>query len=82
MARLRSSKLLLATSFTPRRLAAIWYVVDELQKLLPASFDKLGGLELGGIPQQGGRENLKEIECSLASVFTLDQLERLAQECG
>jgi orotate phosphoribosyltransferase len=27
--------------------------------------------------QQGGRENLKEIGCSLASVFTLDELERL-----
>jgi len=25
-------------------------VVDELQKLLPGSFDKLAGLELGGIP--------------------------------
>jgi orotate phosphoribosyltransferase len=128
-------------------------VVDELQKLLPKSFDKLAGMELGGIPlatglslktgkpclyvrkhaktygtcnlveggfqlgetvvvvedvitvagqvctsvkqmrelglvvrhvvcvidrQQGGRENLKEIGCSLDSVFTLDELERLA----
>ncbi|MGB2696886.1 MAG: orotate phosphoribosyltransferase, partial [Candidatus Zixiibacteriota bacterium] len=25
-------------------------VVDEMQKLLPSSFDKLAGLELGGIP--------------------------------
>ena len=132
-------------------------VVDELQKLLPASFDKLAGLELGGIPlaaglslkmgkpclyvrkaaktygtcnlveggfcagetavvvedvitiagqvctsvrqmrelglivqhvvcvidrQQGGRENLKEIGCFLASVFTSDELEHLAQDCG
>jgi orotate phosphoribosyltransferase len=130
-------------------------VVEELQKLLPASFDKLAGLELGGIPlatglslkmgklclyvrknaktygtcnlveggfragetavvvedvitvagqvcasvrqmrelgliiqhvvcvidrQQGGRENLKDIGCSLASVFTLDELERLTQD--
>lgn len=129
-------------------------VVDELQKLLPASFDKLAGLELGGIPlatglslkvgkpclyvrktaktygtcnlveggfqagetavvvedvitiagqvcasitqmrelglivqhvlcvidrQQGGSENLKEIGCSLASVFTLEELDRLAK---
>ncbi len=30
--------------------------------------------------QQGGRENLKEIDCSLASVFTLDELERLTQD--
>ena len=132
-------------------------IVDELQKLLPASFDKLAGLELGGIPlatglslktgkpclcvrkvaktygtcnlveggfkpgetvvviedvittagqvctsvtqmrelglqvqdvvcvidrQQGGRENLKDIGCSLAPVFTLDELERLAQGPG
>jgi len=129
-------------------------VVDEMQKLLLASFDKLAGLELGGIPlaaglslktgkpclyvrktaktygtcnlveggfqagetavvvedvitvagqvctsvrqmrelglevqhvvcvidrQQGGPENLKEIGCSLASVFTLEELERLTQ---
>ena len=129
-------------------------IVAELQKLLPASFDKFAGLELGGIPlatvlslntgkpciyvrkeakdygtcnlveggfhagdtvvvvedvvttagqirtsvsqmrelgliveqavcaidrQQGGRENLQEIDCSLASVFTLEELERLAQ---
>jgi orotate phosphoribosyltransferase len=127
-------------------------VADEMQKLLPSSFDKLAGLEMGGIPlatvlslktgkpclfvrktakpygtcnlveggfrqgetavviedvitvagqvcssvkhmrelglkvqdvvcvidrQQGGRENLKEIGCSLASVFTLDELEGL-----
>ncbi len=127
-------------------------VADEMRKLLPSSFDKLAGLEMGGIPlatalsrkigkpslfvrktaktygtcnlveggfrpgetavviedvitvagqvcssvkqmrglglkvenvvcvidrQQGGRENLKEIGCSLASVFTLDELERL-----
>ena len=132
-------------------------VVDELQKLLPPSFDKLAGLELGGIPlatglslktgkpclcvrkaaktygtcnlveggfqagetavvvedvitiagqvcasvtqmreiglvvqhivcvidrQQGGREKLKEIGCSLSSVFTLGELDRLAQGCG
>jgi orotate phosphoribosyltransferase len=132
-------------------------VVDELQKLLPLSFDKLAGLELGGIPlatglslktgkpclyvrktaktygtcnlveggfqagetvvvvedvitvagqvcasvkqmrevglivqhvvcvidrQEGGSENLKEIGCSLASVFTLYELERLTQECS
>ena len=132
-------------------------VVDELEKLLPASFDKLAGLELGGVPlatglslkmgkpclyvrkvakkygtcnlveggfqadevavvvedvittagqvcssvrqmrdlglivqhivcvidrQQGGSENLKEIGCSLASVFTLDELEHLTQDCG
>jgi orotate phosphoribosyltransferase len=130
-------------------------VVDELQRLLPKSFDKLAGLELGGIPlatglslktgkpclyvrktaktygtcnlveggfqagqtavvvedvitiagqvcasvkqmrelglkvqhvvcvidrQQGGPENLREIGCSLASVFTLDELERLTQD--
>ncbi|MFQ6039910.1 MAG: orotate phosphoribosyltransferase, partial [Candidatus Poribacteria bacterium] len=29
-------------------------VVDELQKLLPESFDKLAGLELGGIPLTTG----------------------------
>jgi orotate phosphoribosyltransferase len=127
-------------------------VVDEMQRLLPVSFDKLAGLEMGGIPlatclslktgkpclfvrkvakpygtcnlleggfrsgetavviedvitvagqvcasvgqmrelglmvkdvicvidrQQGGRENLKEIGCSLASVFTLEELESL-----
>jgi orotate phosphoribosyltransferase len=132
-------------------------VVDELQKLLPASFDKLAGLELGGIPlatglslktgkpclyvrkapktygtcnlveggfqagetavvvedvitiagqvctsvkqmrelglsvehvlcvidrQEGGRENLKNIECSLSSVFSLEELEHLAQDYG
>ena len=136
----------------PELLSAI---VDAMEKLLPSSFDKLAGLELGGIPlatclslktgkpllcvrktaktygtcnlveggfqagetvtviedvitvagqvctsvkqmrelgllvkhvvcvidrQQGGRENLKEIGCSLASVFTLEALERLAQE--
>ena len=130
-------------------------VVDELSKLLPVHFDKLAGLEMGGIPlatglsiktgkpclfvrkaaktygtcnlveggfetgetavvvedvitvagqvcasvkqmrelglkiqhvvcvidrQEGGSGNLKEIGCSLASVFTLDELERLAQE--
>lgn len=132
-------------------------VVDELHKLLPASFDKLAGLELGGIPlatelsrktgksclfvrkvaktygtcnlveggfqagdsvvviedvitvagqvcasvkqmrelglkvehvicvidrQQGGRENLEDIGCSFASVFTLDELENLTQKPG
>ena len=130
-------------------------IVDELQKLLPTSFDKLAGLELGGIPlatglslktgkpclcvrkvaktygtcnlveggfapgetaaviedvittagqvctsvnqmrelglevkdvicvidrQQGGGENIEKIGCSLSSVFTLDELERLTQE--
>ena len=124
-------------------------IVDELEELLPKSFDKLAGLELGGIPlatglslktgknclyvrktrkaygtcniveggfnsgetavviedvittagqtctsveqmresgltvrhvvcvvdrQQGGKENLESIGCSLASVFTLDEL--------
>ena len=127
-------------------------VADEMRGLLPSSFDKLAGLEMGGIPlakvlslktgkpclfvrktaktygtcnlveggfgpgetavviedvitvagqvcssvkqmrelglkvqdvvcvidrQQGGGENLKEIGCSLASVFTLDELEDL-----
>lgn len=127
-------------------------VADELMNLLPASFDKLAGLELGGIPlatllsqktgkpclyvrkmaktygtcnlveggfregdrvlvaedvitvagqvcmsvaqmrelglniqhvicvidrQQGGRENLAEIGCTLASVFTMEELEHL-----
>jgi orotate phosphoribosyltransferase len=125
-------------------------IVDEMEKLLPPSFDKLAGLELGGIPlatclsqktgkpllcvrktaktygtcnlieggfqagetvvviedvitvagqvcksvegmrklglivndvvcvidrQQGGEENLRKIGCSLASVFTLKELE-------
>ena len=129
-------------------------IVDELEKLLPESFDKLAGLELGGIPlatglslkigrpclfvrknaktygtcnlieggfqsgetvvavedvittagqicdsiaqmretglqvdhaicvidrQQGGRENLQEVGCSLQSVFSLEELERLTQ---
>lgn len=124
-------------------------VIDKLEKLLPEFFDKIAGLELGGIPlatglslktgkkclyvrkvpktygtcnlveggfdpgetvvvvedvittaghvcksveqmrelglivqhvtcvidrQQGGRENLADIGCSLASVFTLDEL--------
>jgi len=124
-------------------------IVDELEKLLPKSFDKLAGLELGGVPlatalslrtgkrclyvrkipktygtcnlveggfgtgervviiedvittagqvcasvkqmrelgltvqhvicvidrQQGGKEKLENIGCSLASVFTLDEL--------
>lgn len=128
-------------------------VADELYKLLPISFDKLAGLELGGIPlatalslktgkpclyvrktaktygtcnlveggfqagetvvviedvittagqvcisvkqmrelgltiqhvvcvidrQQGGKENLQKIGCSLTSVFTLEELEYLA----
>jgi orotate phosphoribosyltransferase len=132
----------------PRLLAAI---TGELGKLVPNSFDKLAGLELGGIPlatalslktgkpclyvrkaaktygtcnlieggfqpgeavvvvedvitsggqvvtsvqelralglvvrdtlcvidrEQGGREALKEIDCSLASVFTLSELDR------
>ena len=130
-------------------------IVAELQKLLPASFDKIAGLELGGVPiatglslktdipclyvrkepktyetcnlveggfyagervaaiedvattagqiatsvcqmrvlgllvehalciierEQGGRENLEKLGCSLTSVFTLDELERFAQE--
>ncbi len=128
-------------------------IADELARLLPSSFDKLAGLEMGGIPlatalslkmgapclyvrktaksygtcnlveggfeageeavvvedvattagqvcasvgemrerelvvqhavcvidrQQGGRENLAQIGVSLVSVFTLDELERLA----
>ncbi len=136
----------------PRLLSAI---VEETQKLLPKSFDKLAGLELGGIPlatvlshkidkpclyvrkvaktygtsnlveggfksgetavviedvittagqvctsvkqmrelglvvehvicvidrQQGGKENLKATGCSLASVFTQEELERLAKD--
>lgn len=130
----------------PNLLSAI---VDELRKLLPKSFDKLAGMELGGIPlatalslrtgrkclyvrktpktygtcnlveggfssgetvtviedvvttagqvctsvrrmrhlglvvpfvvcvidrQQGGKENLEKIGCSLSSVFSLDEL--------
>jgi orotate phosphoribosyltransferase len=130
-------------------------IVVEMEKLLPPSFDKLAGLELGGIPlatclsqktgkpllcvrktaktygtcnlieggfqtgetlvviedvitvagqvcksveamrksgllvkdvvcvidrQQGGEENLKKIGCALASVFTLEELERLTKE--
>ncbi|MGB2982194.1 MAG: orotate phosphoribosyltransferase [Candidatus Zixiibacteriota bacterium] len=129
-------------------------VVDEMQKLLPGSLDKLAGMEMGGIPlvtclslktgkpclfvrkiaklygtcnlveggfqagetavviedvitvagqvcasvgqmrelglvvrdvvcvidrQQGGRENLTDIGCSLTSVFTLDELESLTR---
>ena len=128
---------------------------DELVKLLPEGFDKLAGLELGGIPlatavslktaklclyvrkeaktygtcnlveggfaegeravviedvittagqvcrsveqmreaglvvehvvcvvdrQQGGRENVEKAGCSMASVFTLEELDRLAGE--
>ena len=130
-------------------------VVDEMQKLLPSSFDKLAGLEMGGIPlatllsqktnkpclfvrkaaktygtcnqveggfyagdnvviiedvitvagqvcmsikqmrelglkvqnvicvidrQQGGKDNLKDMGCSLSSVFTQEELERLSQD--
>lgn len=130
-------------------------IVDELQKLLPESFNKLAGLELGGMPlatglslktgksclyirkaaktygtcnlveggfhtgetavviedvittagqvcasveqmrkaglivqnvicvidrQQGGGKNVRDIGCSLESVFTLEELERLAQD--
>jgi len=130
-------------------------IVDELQRLLPSSFHKLAGLELGGVPlatvlslrtgkpclyvrkkaksygtcnlveggfregemvvaiedvittagqvcksvkqmrelgltvehvlcvidrQQGARENIQSIGCSLASVFTLSQLECLTQD--
>ena len=132
-------------------------IIDELEKLLPQDFDKLAGLELGGIPlatglplrigkpslyvrkqpktygtcnlveggfhegvtavviedvattagqirestlemrkiglkvhhaicvidrQQGASENLREIGSFLSSVFTLDELEQLAQDCG
>lgn len=132
-------------------------IVEELQKLLPPSFDKLAGLELGGIPlatalslktdkpclyvrkvakeygtcnlveggfqagetavvvedvittagqvcasvqqmrelglvvqhvicvidrQEGGRENLGKIGCSLASVFTIDELKVSTQKDG
>ena len=135
--------------------ALLCAIVDELHQLLPVSFDKLAGLELGGVPlatglsfktgkpclyvrkepktygtcnlvgggfqvgdtalviedvvttagqirtsvsqmrelglkvghafcvidrESGGRENLAEIGCSLTSVFTLGELERLAQE--
>ena len=131
-------------------------IIDELEKLLPKEFDRLAGLELGGIPlstglslkigkpslyirkqpktygtcnlveggfqegdtvvvvedvattagqirestlqireiglqvshaicvidrQQGGSESLREIGCSLRSVFTLDEVEQLAQDC-
>ena len=131
-------------------------IVEELEKLLPQDFDKLAGIELGGIPlatglslkigkpslyvrkhpkrygtcnlveggfhegeivvvvedvattagqirestlemrkmglrvhhaicvidrQQGASENLHEIGSSLGSVFTLDELEQLAQDC-
>lgn len=130
-------------------------VVDELEKLLPESFDKLAGLELGGVPlattlslktgkpclfvrkkakeygtcnlveggftpgenavviedvitvggqvcksvqemrelglvvehvlcvidrEQGGRENIGKIGCSIASVFTLSELEHVTPE--
>jgi orotate phosphoribosyltransferase len=130
-------------------------VVQEMRKLLPPSFDKLAGLEMGGIPlatvlslktgkrclfvrktaktygtcnlveggfeagetavviedvitvagqvcssvkqmrelglevqdvvcvidrQQGGRENLEKIGCSLVSVFTLEELERVTRD--
>lgn len=132
-------------------------IVEEMQNLLPKSFDKLAGLELGGIPlatvlslkigkpclyvrkvaktygtcnlvegefkagetavviedvittagqvcasvkqmrelglivehaicvidrQQGGKENLKDIECSLTSVFTLEELKHLVKNCS
>ncbi len=130
-------------------------VVEEMRTLLPGSFDKLAGLEMGGIPlatvlslktgypclfvrktaktygtcnlveggfeagetavviedvitvagqvcssvkqmrelglkiqnvvcvidrQQGGSENLEKIGCSLVSVFTLEELERLTRD--
>jgi orotate phosphoribosyltransferase len=130
-------------------------VIDELERLLPESFDKLAGLELGGIPlatglslktgkkclyvrkvpktygtcnlveggfdpgetavviedvittagqvcksvkqmrelglvvqhvicvidrQQGGKGNLAKIDCTLASVFTLDELQTKCKE--
>ncbi len=130
-------------------------MADEMMKLLPPTFDKLAGMELGGIPlatvlslktnkpclyvrkiaktygtcnlveggfkpgekvvviedvittagqicasikqirelglnvedcvcvidrQEGGRKNLEEIGCSLISVFTQEELERLADE--
>lgn len=132
-------------------------VVEEMRRLLPRSFDKLAGLEMGGIPlstvlslktgkpclfvrktaktygtcnlveggfkagetavviedvitvagqvcssvkemrelglevqdvvcvidrQQGGSENLEKIGCSLVSVFTLEELERLTRDKG
>jgi orotate phosphoribosyltransferase len=127
-------------------------IIDEMQKLLPAFFDKFAGMELGGVPlatelsqramkpclfvrktakkygtcnlveggfqsgetvlvvedvittagqvcvsikqirefglrvqhaicvidrQQGGRQNLENIDCSLLSVFTIDELDFL-----
>jgi len=130
-------------------------ILEEMQELLPASFDKFAAMELGGIPlatglslktgkhclyvrkkaknygtcnlveggfskgekvvviedvittagqvsssirqmrelglivenvfcvidrQQGGRENLKRIGCSLACLFTMEELEHLTQE--
>ncbi len=130
-------------------------IADEMMKLLPSTFDKLAGMELGGIPlatllslktdkpclyvrkiaktygtrnlveggfkpgekvvviedvittagqicssikqmrelglivehcvcvidrQEGGDKNLKDIGCSLASVFTQEELEQLANE--
>jgi orotate phosphoribosyltransferase len=132
-------------------------VVEEMARLLPQKFDKLAGLELGGVPlstalsfktgkpclyvrktakeygtcnlveggfsqgetavviedvvtvggqicasvkqmrkrglvvtdvvcvidrQQGGQENMKEIGCSLHSVFTLDELEESGDRTG
>jgi len=132
-------------------------LAEELTKLLPATYDRLAGLELGGVPlvsvlslktgrrcvyvrkeakqygtcnlveggfepsdkvvavedvittagqvctsvkqmrdlglvvehvvcvidrQQGGAESLKGIGCSLASIFTLDELERLTPDCS
>ena len=132
-------------------------IVDELENLLPSAFDKLAGLELGGVPlatglslktgkpclfvrkeakpygtcnlveggfqagetavavedvvttagqmcesiagmreaglqvqhavcvidrQQGGEENLKGIGCALQAVFSLEDLEHLAQGSG
>jgi len=130
-------------------------ILEGMQELLPASFDKFAAMELGGIPlatglslktgkpclyvrkkaknygtcnlveggfskgekvvviedvittagqvsssirqmrklglivenvlcvidrQQGGRENLEKIGCSLTSLFTMEELERIAQE--
>lgn len=132
-------------------------IADELVRLLPASFDKLAGLELGGIPlatavalttgrpqlfvrkqaktygtanlveggfvpgevavvvedvvtsggqvvdsveqlralglvvqnaicvidrEQGGRQRLAQIGCSLAAAFTISEIERLTAESG
>ena len=38
-------------------------IVAELQKLLPASFDKIAGLELGGVPIATGFSLKTDIPC-------------------